>query len=47
MEFLNFSDPKAVAEYEAFMEASTLGNFMQSIEWSRVKRSYGLSLIHI
>ena len=41
MEFLNFSDPKAVAEYEAFMESSPLGNFMQSIEWSRVKRGYG------
>ena len=41
MEFLNFSDPDAVAEYEAFMKSSPLGNFMQSIEWSRVKRGYG------
>ena len=25
MEFLNFSDPDAVAEYEAFMKSSPLG----------------------
>ena len=41
MEFLNFDDPTAVAEYNNFMERSSLGNFMQSIEWGKMKQEYG------
>lgn len=36
MEFLDFENPQAVAEYEAFVEKSG-GSFMQSVRWCGVK----------
>lgn len=36
MEFLNFEDPRAVEEYEAFVESRN-GSFMQSVRWCGVK----------
>lgn len=39
MEFLDFTNPAAVAEYEAFVQASG-GSFMQSARWCGVKRGW-------
>ena len=40
MEFLDIKDPKAVSEYENFVESHPKGHFAQSIRWARLKSEW-------
>lgn len=41
MEIINKSDKNLLAEYEEFASTSRYGNFMQSINWPKVKDNWG------
>lgn len=40
MEFLDFNNLDAIKEYNAFLESSPVGSFLQSIDWTNVKEGW-------